>query len=86
MRLQIFSDLHLERIPHWEPTPAPGADVLVLAGDIGSYQTGSLLQDSDFGLTRFSPTHGAGHWRHVLFVPGNHEYDGYELSEAGARM
>ncbi|WP_338414064.1 metallophosphoesterase [uncultured Sphaerotilus sp.] len=86
MRLQIFSDLHLERIPHWEPTPAPGADVLVLAGDIGSYQTGSLLTEDDFGLTRFSPTHGAGHWRHVLFVPGNHEYDGYELSEAGERM
>lgn len=70
MRLQIFSDLHLERIPDWEPVPAPGADVLVLAGDIGSYQTGSLLPDGDFGLTRFSPIHGAGHWRHVLFVPG----------------
>ena len=86
MRLQIFSDLHLERIPDWEPVPAPGADVLVLAGDIGSYQTGSLLPDGDFGLTRFSPIHGAGHWRHVLFVPGNHEYDGYELSEAGERL
>ena len=89
MRLQIFSDLHLERIPHWEPTPAPGADVLVLAGDIGSYQSGSLLPggaQADFGLTRFSPTHGAGHWRQVLFVPGNHEYDGFELSEAGERM
>lgn len=47
MRLQIFSDLHLERIPDWTPTPAPGADVLVLAGDIGSYQAGSLLPHGD---------------------------------------
>ena len=86
MRLQIYSDLHLERIPHWEPTPAPGADVLVLAGDIGSYQTGSLLTEPDFGLTRFSPIHGAGHWKHVLFVPGNHEYDGFELNETGERL
>ena len=86
MRLQIYSDLHLERIPHWEPTPAPGADVLVLAGDIGSYQTGSLLTAPDFGLTRFSPIHGAGHWKQVLFVPGNHEYDGFELNETGERL
>lgn len=86
MRLQIYSDLHLERIPDWTPTPAPGADVLVLAGDIGSYQTGSLLTAPDFGLTRFSPIHGAGHWKQVLFVPGNHEYDSFELSEAGERL
>jgi hypothetical protein len=86
MRLQIYSDLHLERIPHWEPTPAPGADVLVLAGDIGSYQTGSLLTEPDFGLTRFSPIRDAGHWKQVLFVPGNHEYDGFDLHATRARL
>lgn len=86
MRLQIFSDLHLERHPHWQPTRAPGADVLVLAGDIGSYQTGSLLKEDDFGLTRFSPWRHPGGWRHVLFVPGNHEYDGFDLTEAGERL
>jgi hypothetical protein len=38
MRLQLLSDLHLEANPHCVIEPAPGADLLVLAGDIGSYQ------------------------------------------------
>jgi len=47
--------------------------VLVLAGDIGSYQASSQLTDDDFGLGRFSPRQG---WpTPVLYVPGNHEYD-----------
>ncbi len=84
MKIQLFSDLHLEVHPTWMPTPAPGADVLVLAGDIGSYQTGSLLQDDDFGLARFAPLHG---WpTPVLFVPGNHEYDGLDFDVAHERL
>jgi hypothetical protein len=64
--------------------PAPDADVLVLAGDIGSYQNGSLLQDADFGLARFSPMHG---WPvPVLFVPGNHEYDTQDFDRAHERL
>ena len=43
MKLQVLSDLHLETDPHFRAVPAPGADVLVLAGDIGSYQPGSQL-------------------------------------------
>ena len=35
--------------------PAPGADLLVLAGDIGSYQDRSRLMETDFGLGRFLP-------------------------------
>lgn len=84
MKVQLLSDLHLEAHPHWRATPAPGADLLVLAGDIGSYQAGSLLTDQDFGLTQFSPHHG---WpTPVLFVPGNHEYDGLEFDVAHARL
>jgi Calcineurin-like phosphoesterase len=84
MRIQLLSDLHLESHPHFQPTPAPGADVLVLAGDIGSYQTGSGLRDADFGLQRFSPLHG---WpTPVLFVPGNHEYDALDFDAAHARL
>ena len=84
MNIQLLSDVHLEVHPHWLPTPAPGADVLVLAGDIGSYQAGSLLQDNDFGLARFSPLHG---WpTPVLFVPGNHEYDTQDFDAAHARL
>ena len=84
VRIQLLSDLHLEVHPHFVPTPAPGADLLVLAGDVGSYQSGSLLKDDDFGLARFSPQHG---WpTPVLYVPGNHEYDGLDFDATHARL
>lgn len=80
MNIQLLSDLHLEAHPDFVPQPAPGADLLVLAGDIGSYQPGSrlagALDDGDFGLSRFSPRKDLAGWPvPVLFVPGNHEYD-----------
>lgn len=84
MNIQLLSDLHLEAQADWFPTPAPGADVLVLAGDIGSYQNNSQLTDGDFGLRRFSPLHG---WpTPVIFVPGNHEYDGLDFDATHARL
>jgi Icc-related predicted phosphoesterase len=84
MKIQLLSDLHLEVHPHWVAQPAPDADVLVLAGDIGSYQNGSLLTDADFGLARFSPRHG---WPvPVIFVPGNHEYDAQDFDAAHLRL
>ena len=84
MKLQLFSDLHLEVHPRFEALPAPGADMLVLAGDVGSYQKGSLLPDSDFGLGRFAPKNG---WPvPVLFVPGNHEYDNLDFDLTHARL
>jgi hypothetical protein len=84
MKIQLLSDLHLEVHPGWVATSTPGADLLVLAGDIGSYQAGSLLTDDDFGLARFSPKNG---WpTPVLFVPGNHEYDGQDFDVAHARL
>lgn len=76
--------MHLEVHPHFVPVAAPDADILILAGDIGSYQSGSLLTTHDFGLTRFSPFHG---WPvPVLFVPGNHEYDQLEFDVAHSRL
>jgi predicted phosphodiesterase len=81
MKIQLLSDLHLEVHPHFQPQPAPGAQVLVLAGDIGSYQSGSQLADADFGLPRFA------HWPvPVLYVPGNHEYDAQDFDAAHARL
>jgi predicted phosphodiesterase len=84
MKIQLLSDLHLEAHPHWQAQPAPGADVTVLAGDIGSYQPGSLLADDDFGLRQFSPR--AGWPTPVIFVPGNHEYDGMDFDAAHLRL
>lgn len=93
MNIQLLSDLHLESHPHFSAQPLAGADVLVLAGDIGSYQLNSDLTRlgvPDFGLARFSPRpvhEGGAAWpTPVIFVPGNHEYDGLEFDEAHQRL
>ena len=93
MNIQLLSDLHLESHPHFSAQPLAGADVLVLAGDIGSYQLNSdltRLAVPDFGLARFSPRpvhEGGAAWpTPVIFVPGNHEYDGLEFDEAHQRL
>jgi hypothetical protein len=84
VKFQLMSDLHLESQPGYYPRPAPGAELLVLAGDIGSYQRGSGLVDDDFGLARVSPKHG---WPvPVLYVPGNHEYDNLDFDATHARL
>jgi len=84
VNIQLLSDLHLESNPYFVPQRAPAADVLVLAGDIGSYQKDSSLTRldiPDFGLGRFA------NWPcPVVFVPGNHEYDGQEFGVAHARL
>ena len=67
MRVQLLSDLHLET-EAFEPQPAPGAELLVLAGDIDS---------TWIGFERF-----AGWPVPVVVVAGNHEFDGRELNDA----
>jgi hypothetical protein len=71
MRLQLLSDLHLET-ELFEPTPAPDAELLVLAGDIDS---------SWAGLEQFR-----GWPVPVLFVAGNHEFDQRELTQAWPQL
>ena len=84
MNIQLLSDLHLENNPGFTPQHAPGADLLVLAGDIGSYQRrrdGSTMPDPDWGLRRFAD------WPvPVVYVPGNHEYDGLDWDDTHARL
>ena len=67
MKIQLLSDLHLET-ERFRPEPAPGAELLVLAGDIDSRWS---------GYERF-----AGWPVPVLVVAGNHEFDGRELDQA----
>jgi hypothetical protein len=86
MRIQLFSDLHLERDPAFQPLIFPDTDVVVLAGDIGSYQERSRLPDEDFGLARFSPRRDGAPRARVLYVPGNHEFDGLEYDDAYERL
>jgi hypothetical protein len=84
VKIQLMSDLHLEVHPDFRPGPAPDAQLLVLGGDIGSYQSGSRLGGDDFGLERFSPRHG---WPvPVLYVPGNHEYDNLDFDATHERL
>lgn len=86
MKLQLLSDLHLELQPDFVPQHAPGAEWLVLAGDIGSYRSGSLLTEPDFGLARFSPLRAGCPWREVFFLPGNQEYMGLDFDDTHARL
>jgi predicted phosphodiesterase len=67
VRLQLLSDLHLET-ERFDPQPLPGAELLVLAGDIDSTWA---------GYERF-----AGWPVPVVVVAGNHEFDGRELDDA----
>ena len=67
MHLQLLSDLHMET-EEFQPEPAPGAELLVLAGDIDANWT---------GLKRFA------NWPvPMLMVAGNHEFDGRDLNTA----
>jgi predicted phosphodiesterase len=90
MNLQLLSDLHLESDPLFRAVPAPGADLLVLAGDVGSYQKrrdGSVMPEPDWGLQRFSPLAQYAGWPvPVIYVPGNHEYDALDFDTAHAEL
>ncbi|MET0962748.1 MAG: metallophosphoesterase [Noviherbaspirillum sp.] len=86
MRIQLISDLHLEDYPDFVPAAAPEVDVLVLAGDIGSYQPGSLLTDDEFALGRFSPRRAGAKWPRVLYTPGNHEFDALDYDATYSRL
>jgi hypothetical protein len=72
-RIQYVSDLHLEFYKDGSPDtlfpeladPTTGADVLVLAGDIGYPE-----QDITKAFIRWC----CAHWPRVVWVYGNHEY------------
>jgi predicted phosphohydrolase len=67
---QIVSDLHIEYKTNEVPDPltliTPSADVLILAGDIGSFYQYNQLKTF---LINLCP-----HFKVVIYIPGNHEY------------
>lgn len=71
MKVQIASDLHLEHIEDdvkdidFRDLIIPTGDILVLAGDIGTYKCPLLQPFLHWCSMNF---------QHVLWVPGNHEY------------
>lgn len=67
MRIRLLSDLHLEFVPfNIPPMDGDPETVLVLAGDIAPIVHRDLLET----FLRDA----AARFRHVCFVPGNHEY------------
>jgi Icc-related predicted phosphoesterase len=76
MKIQLFSDLHLEHSHRHPPfvLPAISANVVVLAGDIDNG-----TRAVDWAEKTFPD-------RPVLYVPGNHEYYDTELKTAAAAL
>ena len=70
MRILILSDLHLE-FQRFDP-PKVDADVVVLAGDIHTGVRGTMWAAEEFADKR------------VIYVAGNHEFYGSDLSELAA--
>jgi predicted phosphodiesterase len=69
LKIQIASDLHIEQFDE-TPDPSdlitPAADVLILAGDVGSLYRYEQLQHFLYELCQG--------FKHVLYIPGNHEF------------
>ena len=74
MIIQVFSDLHL-RGSDTVPPLMGHVRTVVLAGDLGPHSRTRLI-------------HVARQWygANILYVPGNHEFYGYEMAMARAAM
>ena len=75
MRIQVVSDLHLE-FHNRLPPVAKGADALVCAGDLAPIGAGAV---------RYAAEEWAGA-RHILYVPGNHEFYGADIDRARKQL
>lgn len=71
MKIQLLSDLHLET-ERFEVQPAPGAELLVLAGDIDATWA-AYERFADWPVP-------------VVVVAGNHEFDGRDVDDAWRRF
>ncbi len=67
-RIQVISDIHaefLDVLPYIKPV----SDLLILAGDIGKIKSPNKSINFKQLIDYFSEN-----WKHVVYVPGNHEY------------
>jgi predicted phosphodiesterase len=73
MKIQILSDLHVDfdRLFKLKQTDA---DVLVIAGDVSgsAHRTIQYIESIDKEYS----------YKHIVFVAGNHEFYGYDISDA----
>ena len=75
MRIQVVSDLHVE-FHNVLPPVAEGADVLVCAGDLAPVGSGAVRYAAEAWAEA----------RHVLYVPGNHEFYGADIDHARGQL
>jgi len=73
MRLHVVSDLHIEYSNY--DLPIQEAEVLVLAGDIGLGTTGM-----EYAIKYKE------NYKHVIYIPGNHEFYGNHLSRLSIEL
>lgn len=82
MKIQLWSDLHLEHHSDWGgrflDSYEPAAETLVLAGDITAARFRERL-DLVFASTSMR-------WKHVVYVPGNHEFYETSLTDGWANI
>ena len=79
LKIQVVSDLHIEYKSNFVPDPLtfiiPTSDILILAGDIGSFYKCAQLKEFLERLCIY--------FKIVIYIPGNHEYyyvNGYTKS------
>ena len=72
MRVQIFSDLHIEYRSNPLPSVYPHADVVVLAGDLAPVRT-----------DRIGEVMRAWRWPDLLYVPGNLRRSAHRARRSG---
>jgi Calcineurin-like phosphoesterase len=72
VRVQIFSDLHLDHAGGFVPTAAEDAELLIVPGDLG-HSPDSLEVLANWPVP-------------VVFIPGNHEYDGSDIDDADEEL
>ena len=79
MKIQYCSDLHLEFPDNYKfikenPLKSEG-DILILAGDVVPF---AIINDFDFFFDYIS-----NNFKYTYWIPGNHEYYHYDISEKG---
>ena len=78
MKISYISDLHFESNPSFELINKDNSDVLILAGDI--------IIHNEFDKFKFWFDDINKKWKHIIYVKGNHELYGSDISQYTINM
>ena len=84
MKIDFISDLHLEMNNNPSLSIEEGGDILLLLGDITClryFEPHRTDADARKNIERFSNLLQGpfGHYKKILYIPGNHEYYGHDI-------